>query len=173
LRRRGRGYPAISTSTSVNDTNNGFAGAKLPVATSFVNWLTGAKSNTNVPVHQGLLPPASPSAPLEDMALVLYFGNAAAAGWAGQYYIPVCRPPGTISSKKNVWTCSSQWYWAINDPNITDPGADQNVQAQYIFPSGKSSTFGNRQGLQYVTNLPTDPWYDRNQQLGVVNQIHN
>lgn len=163
-----------NTNDGVNDTNNGFAGAKLPLAKSFVNWLTGTKSNKNVPVHQGLLTFLSPSVQLENMALVLYRGNTAAAGWAGQYYIPVCPPPGTIKAKGNTWTCNgASWYWAVNDPNITDPGADQNVQAQYIFAPGTSGSFGNRQGLQYVTNVPTDPWYDHAQQLGVMNQIHN
>ena len=163
-----------NTNYGVNDTNNGFAGAKLPLAKSFVNWLTGTKSNKNVPVHSGLPAFASPSGQLERMALVLYLGNTAAAGWAEQYYIPVCPPPGTIKAKGNTWSCNgSSWYWAVNDPNITDPGADQNVQAQYIFAPGTSGPFGNRQALQYVTNQLTDPWYDMTQQLGVENQIHN
>jgi hypothetical protein len=95
--------------------------------------------------------------------------------------VPVCPPPGTITVQgKNTWICNgATWYWAYNDPNLSDPGADQNVQAQYIFAPGTTGPVGNRPGLQYVTNSPSDPlfngsadpWYDSNIQQGVLQQM--
>ena len=161
-----------NTSDGVNSTSDGFVGSKLAIAQNFVNWLTGASKNKNVPVHKGLTEFTSPSTQLENMALVLY-GNEAQSGWANQYYVPVCHPPGTVSAKGNTWSCNgASWYWAVNDPNINDLGADQNVQAQYIFPAGTSGSFGNRPGLQYVTNVSGDPWYDSTLQKGVRDQMH-
>lgn len=169
-----------NTTDGVNSTVYGFVGEKLPTAQNFVDWLTGKKKNTNVPVHQGLQAFSSPSAQLENMALVLY-GQQAKGPWTQQFYVPVCPPPGTITVQgKNTWICNgATWYWAYNDPNLSDPGADQNVQAQYIFAAGTTGPVGNRPGLQYVTNSPSDPlfngsadpWYDSNIQQGVLQQM--
>lgn len=120
--------------------------------------------------NQQGLPALSPTQ-LEDMALVLY-SLATEPGWSQQYYVPVCPPPGTISAKGNTWICNgANWYWTPNDPDLSDPGADQNVQAQYIFAAGTSGPIGNRPGLQYVRNAPTDPWYDSNLQQGVRDEM--
>ena len=160
-----------NTTDGVNSTDHGFVGAKLPLANTWMNRIISGSSKLSVPAHKGLSAFASPSTDLENMALVLYRGNAASASWTGQYYIPVCPPPGTINANGNTWTCSgASWYWAVNDPVIHDTGADQNVQAKYIFPSGTSGSFGNRPGPQYVTNSSSDPWYDNFVQAGVRNK---
>jgi hypothetical protein len=93
------------------------------------------------------------------MALVDYGPNGHQVQWTLQYYIPVCT--GTVSSTGKGWTCSTKWYWAINDPTI-----DPNVQAQYIFPPGQATSFGNPAGIDYVNN-PNDPAHP-----GVRDQMH-
>jgi hypothetical protein len=91
----------------------------------------------------------------ENMALVLYRGAGLGPDLASTlrelYYIPVCTPPGSISSGTKGWTCSTKWYWAVNDPTV-----DSNVQAKYVFPPGITGAFGNHVGVTYVTN-PSDP----------------
>ncbi len=88
---------------------------------------------------------------LEDMGLVLYRGKGLGPDLASTlrelYYIPVCTPPGTISSGTKGWTCSTKWYWAVNEPSV-----DTNVQSKYIFPSGTTGKFGNHAGVFYVSN---------------------
>lgn len=88
----------------VNDTNDGFAGAKLPLASTWMNWIISGNSKKNIPAHQNLPVFSPPSGQLEDMALVLY-GPDASASWTAQYYIPVCPPPGVITAKGNTWSC--------------------------------------------------------------------
>src|SRR6266852_2063068 len=145
-----------NTNDGVNSTDHGFLAAKLPLATTWMTRMIKGSSTYNVPKHNNL--GQLTSSQLENMALVLY-GPGASASWTRQYYIPVC--PGTISASGNTWTCSgASWYWAVNDPNTNDPGADPNVQAQYISAPSNSGTFGNRVGLQYVSNVFGDPWYD-------------
>jgi len=156
-----------NTNDGVNSADHGFVGAKLPLATTWMNRIIGGNNTLNVPAHKNLPSFPSPSAQLENMALVLY--GPASASWTGQYYIPVCQPPGAITKKGNTWSCSAAtgWYWAVNDPL-----ADSNVQAQNIFPPGTTGSFGNHQGILYVSNSPSDPYYDSTKQLGVRNQMH-
>lgn len=161
------------TQNATDGVTNIFVGEKLPLAQSFENWLDGKAKDRNVPYHEGLQPFSLPTM-LENMALVLYRGNSASAGWAGQYYIPECLPPDTISAKGNTWTCKDsngnnvQWTWEPNDPDPSDANA---VQAQYISPPGISGSFGNKSGLQYVNNDSNYPWYDQNIQKGVRQQM--
>lgn len=156
-----------NTNDGVNSTDHGFLAAKLPLATTWVTRMIKGSSTYNVPAHKNL--GQLTGLQLENMALVLY--GPASASWTGQYYIPVCT--GTISKSGNTWICNgASWYRAVNDPNTDDPGADPNVQAQYIFAPGNNGTFGNREGLQYVSNHSGDPWYDSTLQDGVRHQMH-
>jgi hypothetical protein len=104
-----------NTGDGINSTTYGFVGEKLPTAQSLVSWLTGATKNKNVPVHKGLTAFSSPSAELENMALVLY-GQYAKPGSTHQYYMPVCPTANiTANAKRNTWTCNgANWYWATN-----------------------------------------------------------
>jgi hypothetical protein len=146
-----------NTNDGVNSTDHGFVGAKLPIATNMASWLlTGKKASKrnqlpeDVPAHVNLAPLSSPSAQLENMALVDYGPGAASLYWAQQYYIPVC-PTGNITTSHSAWTCNGgAWYWAVNDPNI-----DQNVIAPNIFPPGvdTSTIFTNSGGIAYANGV--------------------
>jgi hypothetical protein len=127
-----------NTNDGVNSTVHGFAGEKLPLAKTWMNWITGVNTKKTVPVHKGLSTFASPSAQLENMALVLY-GGFGSSDLTKQFYIPVCPSPGKVS--KN--TCKgATWQWAVNTNNQLS-------------------------GVLYVSNKMTDAWYDSTKEPGV------
>jgi hypothetical protein len=139
--------------TNTTDGVNLFSGApspnKISIATSYIaDIVSGTKGQNAIPAHLGLAALSSPQQ-VENMALVLYRGTGLGpvlANTLGElYYIRVCT--GAIKATSKGWTCSSSWYWAVNDPTV-----DSNVQAKYIFPPGANGLFTNHVGVAYVSN---------------------
>lgn len=151
----------VNTQAAVDLFSGAESPNKMSIATTNVDWIINGKTgNDSVPAHKNQSgPPLQPltGQPLENMALVLYSGIGQANNpnlattMRKQYYIPVCPPPGAISKQGNNWKCSTQWYWAVNDPAV-----DPNVIASNVFPPGVSGAFGNALGVKYVSN-PLEP----------------
>lgn len=146
-----------TAAANANDAVNLFSGTptpnKMTIASSYENDIFSGVKTPKIPAHVGMDSTRTPLSGLqfENMALVLYRGAGLGPDLASTlmelYYIPVCTPPGAISSSSKGWTCSTKWYWAVNDPTV-----DQNVQVKYIFPPKATGAFGNHVGVVYVSN---------------------
>ena len=143
---------SLTASANTNDGVNVFGGQYQSVDTvhSYENYIINGvpktKNQAAIPGHWQL--GSQDGLYRENMGLVQYGGYLKSACASSpptqaclnsQYYIPSCSgTQGTITQKGETYlTCSTGWQWVPNTAN-------------------------QLAGLRYVSNWPTDPWYDGN-----------
>ncbi len=105
-----------NTSDGVNSTIYGFAGNKLPTATTYIKDIINGVKSPKIPGHIGLSSLQGPE--LENMALVLYRGAGLGPDLATTltelYYIPACSTNNVVITNKGLQCQGGQWTWAPN-----------------------------------------------------------